>query len=131
MSSQLPEIVADRIRLRTINKSDLDQVFAIFSDPKVMRYWSTPPLESVDDVRALMKEIKTGNEEGSMLKWGVALKINRCRDRHCHALPSRTHAGSRRSRLRTSAGLLGSWLHSRGIAGVADVRIRRNEAATN
>jgi len=74
MSSQLPEIVADRIRLRTINKSDLDQVFAIFSDPKVMRYWSTPPLESVDDVRALMKEIKTGNEEGSMLKWGVALR---------------------------------------------------------
>lgn len=74
MSSQLPEIVADRIRLRTINESDLDQISAIFSDPKVMRYWSTPPLGSPDEVRALMKEIETGNEEGSMLKWGVALK---------------------------------------------------------
>ena len=74
MSSQLPEIVADRIRLRTIHDSDFDQIFAIFSDPKVMRYWSTPPLRSIDQVRALMKEIETGNEEGSMLKWGVALK---------------------------------------------------------
>jgi RimJ/RimL family protein N-acetyltransferase len=74
MSFQLPEIVADRVRLRTITESDLDQISAIFSDPKVMRYWSTPPLESIDEVRALMKEIETGNEEGSMMKWGVALK---------------------------------------------------------
>ena len=74
MSFKLPEIVADRIRLRTIDESDLDPISTIFSDPKVMRYWSTPPLDSIDEVRALMKEIQTGNEEGSMMKWAVALK---------------------------------------------------------
>lgn len=74
MSSQLPQIVAERVRLRTIVESDLNQISEIFSDPKVMRYWSTPPLASIDEVRALMKEIETGNEEGSIMKWGVALK---------------------------------------------------------
>ena len=75
MSSQLlPTIEAERLRLRSIEDSDLDQLYAIFSDPKVMRYWSTPPLESVEEVQALLREIRTGNEQGTMLKWGVALK---------------------------------------------------------
>jgi RimJ/RimL family protein N-acetyltransferase len=75
MSSQLlPTIEAERVRLRCIEDSDLDQLYAIFSDPKVMRYWSTPPLESVEEVQALLKEIQSGNEQGTMLKWGVALK---------------------------------------------------------
>jgi RimJ/RimL family protein N-acetyltransferase len=74
MSSQLPEIVADRIRLRTINESDFDQISAIFSDPKVMRYWSRTPLESVDDALALLHDIQRSNRQRSILKWGVALK---------------------------------------------------------
>ncbi|HSE31261.1 MAG TPA: GNAT family N-acetyltransferase [Pyrinomonadaceae bacterium] len=74
MSSNLPPIEAQRVRLRTIDESDIDHLHAIFSDPKVMRYWSTPPLESLAEARALLKEIQTLNQEGTMLKWGVALK---------------------------------------------------------
>ena len=75
MTTQLlPTIEAERICLRCIEESDLEQLYAIYSDPKVMRYWSTPPLESIDKARTLLKEIQAGNQERTMLKWGVALK---------------------------------------------------------
>ena len=74
MTSEVPEIVADRVRLRTIDESDLHRLYEIFANPKVMRYWSTPPLTSIDDARALLREIQKGNEEQTMLKWGVALR---------------------------------------------------------
>ena len=70
----LPTIEAERICLRCIEESDLEQLHAIFSDPKVMRYWSTLPLESIEEARTLLKEIQTGNQQRTMLKWGVALK---------------------------------------------------------
>jgi ribosomal-protein-alanine N-acetyltransferase len=73
-STRLTDIDAQRVRLRTIAESDLEQLYAIFSDPKVMRYWSTPPLESIEEARTLLKEIQAGNQERTMLKWGVALK---------------------------------------------------------
>lgn len=73
-TTNLPDIDSDRVRLRTMGESDLEALHAIFSDPKVMRYWSTPPLASLEETRALLKEIQTGNEQRTMLKWGVALK---------------------------------------------------------
>ncbi|HTG92781.1 MAG TPA: GNAT family N-acetyltransferase [Pyrinomonadaceae bacterium] len=74
MTTKLPTIEAERICLRGIEESDLEQLHAIFSDPKVMRYWSTLPLESIEEARTLLKEIQTGNQQRTMLKWGVALK---------------------------------------------------------
>lgn len=70
----LPIIEAERVRLRDIEEADVEQLYSIFSDPKVMRYWSTPPLQSVAEALALLKEIQLSNQRQSMLKWGVALK---------------------------------------------------------
>jgi len=75
MTSQpLPIIEAERLRLRCIEESDVEQLYEIFSDPKVMRYWSTPPLQTREDAVTLLREIQDGNTRGTMLKWGVALK---------------------------------------------------------
>ena len=73
-NTNLPEIDARRVRLRAIEDSDLNDLYAIFSDPKVMRYWSTTPLQSVEEARSLLREIQTSNEQRTILKWGVALK---------------------------------------------------------
>jgi RimJ/RimL family protein N-acetyltransferase len=35
----LPEIETQRLRLRALRDSDADALFALFSDPQVMRYW--------------------------------------------------------------------------------------------
>jgi RimJ/RimL family protein N-acetyltransferase len=75
-SSPLPTIDAPRLRLRWIEESDVEQLFGIFSDPQVMRYWSTPPLQNMDEALALLREIQTSNRQGTILKWGVALKSN-------------------------------------------------------
>jgi RimJ/RimL family protein N-acetyltransferase len=70
----LPVIDATRVRLRAIEDSDLDQIYAIFSDPKVMRYWSTPPLQTKDEAIELVHEIQESNRSGAIMKWGVCLK---------------------------------------------------------
>ncbi len=36
-------LVTERLLLRGPQQTDLDDLFAIYSDPQVMRYWSTPP----------------------------------------------------------------------------------------
>lgn len=69
-----PIIDAPRLRLRWIKESDVEQLYAIFSDPQIMRYWSTPPLQNMDEALAMLREIQTSNRQGTMLKWGVALK---------------------------------------------------------
>jgi [ribosomal protein S5]-alanine N-acetyltransferase len=68
----LPLINAQRVRLRAVEARDLDNIFTIFSDPKVMRYWSTPPLPDRDAAAELIQEIHDGFEQRSMLKWGIA-----------------------------------------------------------
>ena len=73
-SHPLPIIEAKRLRLRCIEESDVDQLYAIFSDPKVMRYWSTPPLQTREDAMSLWQEIQDSNLKGTYLKWGVALR---------------------------------------------------------
>lgn len=40
------EITTPRPILRPVRRSDLDDLFAVFSDPRAMAYWSTPPHES-------------------------------------------------------------------------------------
>jgi [ribosomal protein S5]-alanine N-acetyltransferase len=70
----LPTIEAQRLRLRGIEELDLEHLYAIFSDPQVMRYWSTPPLQNLDEALELLREIQTSNRQGKILKWGVALK---------------------------------------------------------
>lgn len=39
-------LVTERLILRAAKQVDLMDLYAIFSDPRAMRYWSTPPHES-------------------------------------------------------------------------------------
>jgi [ribosomal protein S5]-alanine N-acetyltransferase len=48
-----PELVTPRLLLRPLHDGDAEALLAVFSDPTVMRYWSTPPW--VDRVQALRK----------------------------------------------------------------------------
>jgi ribosomal-protein-alanine N-acetyltransferase len=75
MNSQtLPVITTPRIVLRWITEDDVDGLYAVFSDPKVMRYWSSGPLANREAAAALQREIADSNEKETMLKWGLALR---------------------------------------------------------
>ena len=69
---RLPTIAAQRVSLRWITEDDVDALYAIFSHPEVMRYWSTPPLADRDAAVSLMNEIHDGFKRHTLLKWGIA-----------------------------------------------------------
>lgn len=73
-SKTLPIITAPRITLRWISEDDVDGLYEIFSDPQVMRYWSTGPLPNREAAAELQREIAKGNESETMFKWGLALR---------------------------------------------------------
>ncbi len=70
---RLASIKTNRLLLRSITQEDVDDVFAVFSDPQVMRYWSTPPLADKDAAAQLIEEIQLGFKRQQALKWGIVL----------------------------------------------------------
>ena len=72
----LPTIHTSRLSLRSISAADVDDFYAVYSNPEVMRYWSTPPLPNIEAASKLISEIEEGNERHNMLKWGIALRSN-------------------------------------------------------
>ena len=74
--TQFPTIDANRISLRWISSQDVDALYNIFSNPEVMRYWSTPPLPDRDAAVELMNEIQEGFRQQTLLKWGIARRAD-------------------------------------------------------
>lgn len=73
-SETLPIITTPRLVLRWIYEDDSDGLYEIFSNPQVMRYWSTVPLPNREAAAELQREIAGGNESDQMYKWGLALR---------------------------------------------------------
>jgi len=73
---RLPTINTERLSLRWISADDVDDFFAIYSNPEVMRYWSTPPLPDRTAAGKLIGEIHKGFEGRELLKWGIALRAD-------------------------------------------------------
>lgn len=68
----LPIIDGQRIRLRRVTEDDVDALYRIFSNPEVMRYWSSTPLTDRTAATKLLEEIHDGFRRRAMMKWGVA-----------------------------------------------------------
>jgi [ribosomal protein S5]-alanine N-acetyltransferase len=73
---RLPKIDASRLSLRWISAADTDAFYAIYSNPEVMRYWSTPPLANREAAANLIKKIQEDWQRRLILKWGIALRTD-------------------------------------------------------
>lgn len=73
-ANSLPVIVTPRTTLRWVSEADVDGLFDVFSDPQVMRYWSSGPLANREAAAEMQRGIVAGNESETMLKWGLALR---------------------------------------------------------
>lgn len=60
--------------MRWTSEDDVDALYEIFSDPRVMRYWSSGPLANREAAAAMQREIADGNLKDTMWKWGLALR---------------------------------------------------------
>ncbi len=60
-----------RLLLRPLGKADAPALFAIFSDPGVMRYWSSPPWESLEEAAATIARDLEAMNNGTYLRLGI------------------------------------------------------------
>jgi RimJ/RimL family protein N-acetyltransferase len=70
---RLPTLNAERVALRWLTEADVPDLFAVFGDPAVMRYWSSPPLVDDAAARELLAEIHELFAKGTLHQWGVGL----------------------------------------------------------
>jgi RimJ/RimL family protein N-acetyltransferase len=64
----LPTIRTPRLRLRAIGIGDVEEMFAVFSDPEVVRYWARPALTDLAEAVAMIHQRA---EQPSLLQWGI------------------------------------------------------------
>ena len=72
MSDGLPTLAGRGVVLRQLFEADTARLFEVFSDPKVMRYWSRGPFRDEGEARALLAGIERGWREDSFYQWGIA-----------------------------------------------------------
>ncbi len=87
----------ERLRLRPLRRDDADALFALFSDPGVMRYWNTPPWSSRDEAVQSIEDDLAAMPAGKYLRLGIEPRDGEAIVGTCvlHAI----HAPSRRAEL--------------------------------
>lgn len=73
-ADRLPTLVAPRLQLRWIEPADLDDLYGVFSDPDVTRYWSHLAWSSPDEASIYLEAIHQGFQQGNLFQWGIALR---------------------------------------------------------
>ncbi len=71
------EIKTPRLRLRPLDDRDAQALFAVFSDPRVMRYWSTPAWASPDQAHRSIAADAADRAAGAHLRLGIELPAQR------------------------------------------------------
>lgn len=78
-ATEAPTLNGRRIRLRATREVDADGLYAVFSDPETMRYWSTSPVHDIAQVRERIKLVHDWFAAREGLQWAIAL----CDDDRC------------------------------------------------
>ena len=69
-----PQLQGKRVRLRGPRREDADALFALFSDPAVMRYWSRPPMTTLGEAQGLVGEMLDSFEQRLLFNWMVTAR---------------------------------------------------------
>lgn len=69
--SRLPTLRTSRLTLRSLEVSDDADVFAVFSDPMVTRYWDGATMTTVQDAISYIDHIHNGFRRRELFQWGI------------------------------------------------------------
>lgn len=69
---EFPVLESDRVRLRGLREDDVAGLYRLFSDPRVMRYWSRGPMTEHAEAVDYAKTILDGFSQRTVLNWIVA-----------------------------------------------------------
>ena len=68
----VPCLAGKRLRLRPPRADDADAVYAMYSDPAVMRYWSRPPMTDRAEAEAQLTRYADNFATRGGLTWAIA-----------------------------------------------------------
>ena len=71
-TSGVPALETLRLRLRPYRDGDADAMFALYSDPVVMRYWSFPAWVEIAQARIYIQRCLAGMNSGEIFPWAIA-----------------------------------------------------------
>jgi [ribosomal protein S5]-alanine N-acetyltransferase len=130
---RLPTLEADRLRLRWLTAGDIDALFAVFRDPEVTRYWSTPPMTVRATAEALLTEIHDCFAKKDLFQWGIARReddivIGTCTLAHVSKTHRRAEIGFALARAHWGAGLANEALHRLLEFAFGELHLHRIEA---
>lgn len=78
--TSLPQLRGSRVQLRAQRAGDVPALFAIHSDPVVMRYWSFPPWQRAEQAQEMFDKNDRGRRSGEFLPWAIALNADAAQD---------------------------------------------------
>lgn len=65
-----------RLKLRPLTQSDAEDIFEIFSDRQVMKYYDLLPFETLERAKQQIEFFTNGYADKQMIRWGIELKEN-------------------------------------------------------
>ncbi|MDX1440350.1 MAG: GNAT family N-acetyltransferase [Rubricoccaceae bacterium] len=71
---RLPILETERLKLRHPSQNDLGDLFAIFSNPAAMRYWSHEAWTDYDQAKKYLNEINKGFSDRTLFQWASTKK---------------------------------------------------------
>lgn len=71
-----PELISERLVLRQIVPEDVSEVFALRSNPEIMKYIPRPLVTTQDEAMAHIKLIQEKIETNEGINWAITLKEN-------------------------------------------------------
>ena len=72
VATDQPELRTPRLRLREFRPDDADALYAVHSDPRVMRYWSFPAWTDAAQARARVATVLEQRARGAVYAWAIA-----------------------------------------------------------
>lgn len=76
MVEKFPEIETSRLVLKEIIESDDKDIFEIFSDDEVMKYYDIEPLKALEEAKELIQQLDRRIKNKKGIRWGIHLKDN-------------------------------------------------------
>lgn len=67
-------LTTERLTLRWLTADDAAAQFALFSDPEVMRYWSSAPWTDLAQARAAIEQVLAEYRDGTSLRFAITLR---------------------------------------------------------
>lgn len=127
-----PTMTTDRLRLRQLTLADEADIFEVFSEEEVMRFYGMDALEEKPQAGQMIQYFRNGFEEGRAIRWAIELMatgkvIGTCGYHNIHALHSRAEVGYELNKNYWRQGYITEALKAVFVYGFQNLKLNRIE----